>query len=58
MGFPDQQKSLPVTLSTNSTIFAIDPLTEHAKDENKKAPDMKTTFSKKKKKKKGGDCKT
>ena len=36
----------------NSTVFAIYPLTEHAKDKNEKAPDMKTTFSKKKKKKK------
>ena len=43
-----------LNLSTNSTVFAIDPLTEHAKDENKKAPDMKTTFSKKKKKKRRG----
>ena len=40
-------------LSTISTVFAIDPLTEQAKDENKKAPDMKTTFSKKKEKKGG-----
>ena len=42
-----------LNLSTNSTVFffAIDPLTEHAKDKNKKAPDMKTTFSKKKEKK-------
>ena len=39
-----------LNLSTNSTVFAIDPLTEHAKDENKKAPNKKTTFPKKKKK--------